>query len=427
MPDSDVTLVASNVLKRRGFFWNMHDDTLMIKETGENICDIQEHYNLPILEFNEMPVGWSVNTIHPRHPEKATPWIWHLRLGHARPQVIDRLRKIPSVEAMKSEAPKSVQCTSCAVSKMHEIIQRNPAGRATKPYQVLHFDLTITNIGFEGTKCIAHFTDEFTSFNWVYPLQNHKENTLIPVFKALINECDRAGLPTKLVVSIIRTGQETSIGGTLQKWVRNQGIKWDWTAKNTPDQNGTSEKFGHLLTEKARCILHHAKLPEDLFPEAYLAAGHLLNRTPVQRMNWDSPIVAMQRATDLVIDWEISRLKVFGCKAFPLLKGADKPAQSHKMKPRAFVGYLVGYDSNNIFRVWNPEKGDVSGYRDVTFDETQYYDTYEKDDLLKEAEKANFVEFPVFDPRPSYDPIDSDDEDWLDTPIRERSIQPQQP
>lgn len=117
-------------------------------------------------------------------------------------------------------------------------------------------------------------------------------------------------------------------------------------------------------------------------------------------------------------------MKVFGCKAYPLLKRADAPSKSHKMKPRAFIGYLVGYDSTNIFRVWNPEKEDVSGYRDVVFDENQFYHSYEKDNLLKETEKADFVEFRALDPKPSYTPIDSDDEEWLETPIRGRSLNP---
>ena len=165
VPDSEVTLVASNRLKEKGFLWNMYDDSLVIKETGEKICEIDENFGLPTLEFNAMPSDWLANTIQPRHPEKATPWIWHLRLGHCRPQVIEKLRHIEGVEVLRGDAPKSVECTTCAVSKMHQIINRNPTGRATKPFQVLHFDLTITDVGFDGTRCIAHFTDEFTSFN----------------------------------------------------------------------------------------------------------------------------------------------------------------------------------------------------------------------------------------------------------------------
>ena len=82
---------------------------------------------------------------------------------------------------------------------------------------------------------------------------------------------------------------------------------------------------------------------------------------------------------------EISHLKVYGCKAYPLLKGKDAPPKSEKLKPRAFIGYLVGYDSTNIFRIWNPETWTVSGYRDVIFDEDELYDTYNK--------KTHFREF----------------------------------
>lgn len=427
VPDLGVTMISANKLKSRGFFWNMVDNSLFVQSTGQKICNMEDHYGLTFIEFNAMPQEFHLaNAIHPRHPEKATPWVWHLRLGHCRPEVIQHLKKSEDagIEVLKGDAPKTVNCTSCAVSKMHEIGQRSPTGRAIKPFQVLHFDLTINNMGFDGTRCIAHFTDEFTSFSYVYPLVNHRESTLIPVFKSLINQCDRAGIAIGSVVSTIRTGQETSIGKDLEDWVLGQGIRWDWSAKNTPQQNGTSEKFGHLLTEKARCIRHHSKLPEDLYPDCYLAAVHLLNRTPTKSLNWDSPLVAMQRATNQVIRWEVSHLRVFGCKAYPLLKGKDKPLRSEKMKPRAFVGYLIGYDATNIFRIWNPEKGDVSGYRDVVFNESEYYDTYDQAELLTESEKADFVEFRAMDPHPSFTPITIEDEDWLETPIRRRLPQP---
>lgn len=63
----------------------------------------------------------------------------------------------------------------------------------------------------------------------------------MPVFKSVINGCDRAGLATNSVVFTIRSGQETSIGEKLEAWVSSQGIIWEWSAKNTSDQNGTSE------------------------------------------------------------------------------------------------------------------------------------------------------------------------------------------
>jgi hypothetical protein len=57
------------------------------------------------------------------------------------------------------------------------------------------------------------------------------------------------------------------------------------------------------------------------------------------------------------------------------------------MKSRAYIEYLIKYNFINIFRVWNSEKDDVSDYRDVIFNETKFFDTYEAVDLFKEERK----------------------------------------
>jgi hypothetical protein len=62
------------------------------------------------------------------------------------------------------------------------------------------------------------------------------------------------------------------------------------------------------------------------------------------------------------------------CRAYPVDK--DIP-RLNKLWPRADIGYLVGYDSSNIFRIWIPAKNKVIATRDVTFDETKKYDPSE--------------------------------------------------
>ena len=54
------------------------------------------------------------------------------------------------------------------------------------------------------------------------------------------------------------------------------------------------------------------------------------------------------------------------------------------MEARKYVGYLVGYDSTNIWRIWIPSQRKVICTRDVRFDEMKKYNP-------KEA-KANEVE-----------------------------------
>ena len=50
-----------------------------------------------------------------------------------------------------------------------------------------------------------------------------------------------------------------------------------------------------------------------------------------------------------------------------------KQERLKKLDPKAYVGYLVGYDSTNIYKVWVPEKGRVISTRDVIFDETALF------------------------------------------------------
>jgi hypothetical protein len=78
---------------------------------------------------------------------------------------------------------------------------------------------------------------------------------------------------------------------------------------------------------------------------------------------------------------------MFDCKTFSLFKKTNALKRSEKMKSRIFIKYLIKYDFINIFRVWNSKKNDVSDYRDVIFDETKFFDTYEAVDLFKKKEK----------------------------------------
>jgi hypothetical protein len=45
-----------------------------------------------------------------------------------------------------------------------------------------------------------------------------------------------------------------------------------------------------------------------------------------------------------------------------------------RTEPRAHIGYLVGYESINIYRIWVPGFNRVFSTRDVDFDETKFYD-----------------------------------------------------
>src|SRR5436190_14788618 len=73
----------------------------------------------------------------------------------------------------------------------------------------------------------------------------------------------------------------------------------------------------------------------------------------------------------------LHHLKAYGCCCYVLIKLAgdpDHPKKLRKLQPRAHIGFLVGYESTNIYRVWIPHKKKVILAGDILFDEDKFYD-----------------------------------------------------
>src|SRR5437764_2607650 len=156
------------------------------------------------------------------------------------------------------------------------------------------------------------------------------------------------------------------------------------TAPYTPDQNGRSERSGGVILTKARCIRIRARIPEDMWPEIVKAAGYILNRTLAKHLKWKSPYEFLQICLNVTaIQPDISHLRVYGCKAYVMIP-REKIPRTQKLAPRAEIGYLIGYDSTNIFRIWIPKKGEVRRSRDVIFDENTLFNPQEITDLPDE-------------------------------------------
>jgi hypothetical protein len=153
--------------------------------------------------------------------------------------------------------------------------------------------------------------------------------------------------------------------------VKRQNIDFEWSTKEIKKQNETVERASSLLTQKVRCIRITVNLLENFYLECYFAVMHLLNRTLIKNLNWKSLNICLNRALkksyNLII--EILYLKIYDCKICSLLKDKDAFFKSEKLKSRAFVDYLIEYNSSNIFRVWNLETWTISDYKDVIFDE----------------------------------------------------------
>ena len=146
-----------------------------------------------------------------------------------------------------------------------------------------------------------------------------------------------------------------------------------------------------MLTTKARCLRIEGNLPADLWPEFYKAAEYLANRTPTRSLKWKTPFESLQKYKP-----RLSHIKPYGSKAYPLVK---KIPRTLKMDERAFIGYLVGWDSTNIYRIWIPSLSRVIRTRDVRFGTEKYRpDDLDLASLLQEDSTA-IIEFLSIDNR----------------------------
>ena len=147
-------------------------------------------------------------------------------------------------------------------------------------------------------------------------------------------------------------------------------ITWQPTAPYTPAQD-LAERAGALIIIVARAFRIFAGLPHNLWPECVCAAAYLLNRTPIEAKQWKTPFELITKHKP-----NLAHLRIYGCRAYPLINNIMRSA---KLEPRCHIGYLVGWEGNNIFRIWIPSQHEVVRTRDVTFDETQFYHPGEVD------------------------------------------------
>jgi hypothetical protein len=65
----------------------------------------------------------------------------------------------------------------------------------------------------------------------------------------------------------------------------------------------------------------------------------------------------------------VTNVYIYGCRAYPIRKEVleDQEKVARKIKPRIYIGYLVGYNGSNIYRIWILQNSEIIIVRDVEF------------------------------------------------------------
>jgi transposase InsO family protein len=179
----------------------------------------------------------------------------------------------------------------------------------------------------------------------------------------------------------IRSDNDTKFKNTqVEDYLDEEGIKHEFLAPYTPQQNEVTERKTCTLIEMARTMLDVYKTSDLFWAEAVHTACHatnhlylhkLLKKTSYELLTGNKP--------------NVSYLRVFRSKCYVL----QKRSKSSKFAPKVYEGFLLGYDSNSCaYRVFNVTTGCVETTSDVVFDDTNGSQKEQVDLDLEDDEEA---------------------------------------
>lgn len=376
VPNFHLNVISDSVLIKHGVFFRNDIDTTFRKledGTEQQLFKVIRLLGCPFLDIvtppkpsadNPRTIAYAAqSTRQPLRDVKKTEKQWHESLGHVHREAIQHLENAVIGAIVKPDgekAPRTNECDTCSRAKAHKIISRRAREPVDTPFGWIAMDVVYFQPAYNGDLYMVHAYDLATHMHFVWTTINRNQLTLKACFDDLHAFVRSIGRD----IHCLSTDDDRAIGRDFITTLRSAKVIHKPTAPYTPEQDPAERPGGQIIVT-ARAMRIHANLPHSLWPEIVKAAAYILNRLPIAREDWLTPF---QLATGRKP--QVQHLKIYGCKAYPL---NHKVVDSAKLEPRAHIGYLVGWDSTNIYRIWMPSQNRIIRTRDVFFNETMFY------------------------------------------------------
>lgn len=272
--------------------------------------------------------------------ERASPCVhdWHKRLAHRN---LAEIRRLKEFGLKINKCTCNDECISCIEGKFTN--QPFPQ-HSVKPNSCL--DVIVSDLcGPMPTESIGRaryfitFTDvhsDYTEVRFLRSKSDAKSNIIeyIEHLKTSLNKKPK-------VFRSDRGGE--FIDNELQSYFKQQGIKFECTVHDSPQQNGIAERKNRTLCDAVRTLLFGAELPPRFWAEALHNAVYTFNRIP-RKERVHAP---------LEIFFNRIGNATFGEFGQPVFV-ATKQQGRKKLDKRAVKMYFMGVDDNSKgFRVWD--------------------------------------------------------------------------
>ncbi|KAH9685447.1 retrovirus-related pol polyprotein from transposon RE1 [Citrus sinensis] len=163
----------------------------------------------------------------------------------------------------------------------------------------------------------------------------------------------------------------------LNSFFAENGIEFQASCVDTPQQNGCVEwKHRHLLNV-GRALRFQANLPLNFWGECILSAAYIINRTPTPLLDGKTPYELLHGKHP-----PYAHFRSFGCLCYARYVPRDKNKFNPRSRRCVFVGYPHGKKG---LRVFDLETNEFFVSRDVVF----FEDTFPYHDILLDCSPAH--------------------------------------
>ncbi len=289
--------------------------------------------------------------------------LWHQRLAHVNLNQLFQLEKNAEGLNLPCKRKPGI-CEACIQGKMHRTPHKPlKEVKSTEKLQLVHTDVCgpMQTKSFGGSRYFITFTDDYSRCCKAYFMKEKSE--ALEKFKEFRAAAEKESGQSIKALRADRGGEYLS--EEFKCYLKKHGIRAEFTAAYSPQQNGVSERMNRTLTEAARSMLTHAGLSNAYWADAVATAVYLRNRmvttalksgeTPYQRWYGKKP--------------NLQHIRVFGCIVYTHVPEGNRKKLDNKAQKLRFTGYT---DTAHNYRVWDKETRRCYIRHDVIFNESDF-------------------------------------------------------
>src|SRR3954464_3594574 len=213
----------------------------------------------------------------------------------------DHVHGLTNVSFAKDRA-----CSACIEGKLHE--KAHPPTTiiySKRPLELLHLDLfgpPFDSLG--GRKYCLVIVDDYSRYTWVYFFKRKSKTQ-----QTVIDFANEAQRQHNAKILTIRSDNDTEFKNyTLDEFLSDEGIKHQYSAAYTPQQNGVAERKNRTLIDAARTMMAEFKSPYNFLAKAINTACHATNRIYLRKILNKTPYEILPGKNP-----NIKYFRVFGC------------------------------------------------------------------------------------------------------------------